>query len=678
MVITKKRILVCCSALAYFLVGLVVISIAASCIFFLANRTIPGDVSVDTAFDTYLGLWSYYKTDSVQSARLYAATGFSVFVVYLVPLFAIMGRAKQTRPLHGDARFADDKEIRKSGLYASAGIIVGKHKGKYLVQGGQAFVLLAAPTRSKKGVSMVIPNLLHWDGSCIILDMKLENFCTTSLYRESHGHDVFLFAPFSPVGQTHCWNVFDTIRTRRLHIVDDIMSVGYALYPDSGDAKSDYWNGLARNLFLGVSLCLFESDGVHPSLAGVLRFGSGSGQNQRKFFLNFIAKRANTAPLSSRCVEALNRFCSSAASENTAAGIISTFTEPLTIFVSPLVEAATSKTDFDLGELRKKKITIYLGVLPDRLASARVLLNIFFSQAVNLNTRQLPEEDPRLKHQLLLMMDEFTAIGRVGILDNAIGYIAGYNIRLVTIIQSIGQLDSVYKENTRTFVSNHETQTVYAPREQRDANEYSEMLGYFTALARTKNRSRQHGLEVKSSGSSGETESGQRRALMLPQEIKELEDTKCIVFNRGSKPIICSKPTYYNDAVFLERLAEVSPSLKLMKGRIPTETELKRIIFVERELCTTVPVINFDEEEDEMLSNLIRTCDQNEDVLSLSALDSQTNPSSASIDELVDSFFDQLEWSKKGEEEDDSFGVLGGVVEGLSGVVGIDLSVLEA
>src|SRR5690606_3192189 len=128
---------------------------------------------------------------------------------------------------------------------------------------------------------------------------------------------------------------------------------------------------------------------------------------------------------------------------------------------------ATSGDDFRLDDVRKRKMTIYIGIQPNRLAESRLIVNLFFSQLINVNTRELPQNNPELKHHCLLLMDEFTSLGRVEIISKAVAYMAGYNLRLLPIIQSMAQLDAVYgKELSRTIITNHALQIIYAPREQ--------------------------------------------------------------------------------------------------------------------------------------------------------------------------------------------------------------------
>ena len=531
---------------------------------------------------TWLDAWFWVRDGvypSTEQDRLIRSLFYASLLVYFVPLYVLLNGAfqKHRRALHGSARWANDKEIRTADLMCDDGIVIGKLKGDTLRFPGQQFVLLAAPTRSGKGVGVVIPNLLTYNGSVVVLDIKQENYNITAGYRKDVlRQETWLFNPFaedreSETGRaaprTHRYNPLSSI-TDGVFRVGDILAIGNAIWPTGG--KDAFWNDNARNLFLAIVLFLCEvrdrriKDESLPhypvTMGEVLRqsSGRGTGQSVKKYLQTLV----ETYPwLSSECLDAMANFLS--ASDDVLASILSTFNAPLTIWRNPVVDAATSQNDFDLADVRTRPMSVYIGITPDHLEDAKLLVNLVFSQLVNLNTKQLPQDNPsRYRHSCLLLMDEFTAIGKVNILAKAVSYIAGYNLRLLPIIQSLSQLESVYgREDARTFVTNHAMQILFAPREQKDANEYSEMLGTFTEKGISESRSKQ----ILDPKGSSESISDQKRALMLPQELKELGQWKEIVLLENTKPILCDKIRYYDDPAFTSRVMQppVVPALDL-------------------------------------------------------------------------------------------------------------------
>jgi type IV secretion system protein VirD4 len=228
-------------------------------------------------------------------------------------------------------------------------------------------------------------------------------------------------------------------------------------------------------------------------------------------------------------------------------------------------------------------MSVYVRIPPNRLASARPLLNLFFSQLVSLNTRHLPEQDPSLRFQCLLVNDEFTAMGRIGIITSAAAFLAGYNLRLLTVVQAMSQLDAVYGDKeSRTFATNHGLQILYAPREQRDADEYSAMLGHFTERATSRGRSRSFSTHGSSSVSRNESE--QRRALLLPQEFKELGRDRLVLVLENCKPILGDKIRYFRDPAFRERLLP-PPDVPAMDMDLHLAKAQQRWRYVDEELA---------------------------------------------------------------------------------------------
>ncbi|WP_175964285.1 type IV secretory system conjugative DNA transfer family protein [Burkholderia pyrrocinia] len=445
-------------------------------------------------------------------------------------------------------------------------IVVGVWRGRYLRFTGQQFVLLAAPARSGKGVGIVIPNLLTFPDSVVVLDIKQENYAATAGFRHAHGQDVYLFNPFAEDGRTHRYNPLSAI-SDGVFRVGDILAIGYALYPPGG--HDDFWKDQARNLFLGIVLLLCEWRDAHRAGKGtsipdfpvtmgeVLRQSSGNGMPLKTYLQRALVQHRDV--LTGPCVDALNRFLSN--DDKVLASVLATFNAPLTIWANPIVDAATSANDFDLRDVRRRRMSIYIGITPDHLSEAALLVNLVFSQLVNLNTKQLPEADPTLKFQCLILLDEMTSIGKIHIIARAVAYMAGYNLRLLSIVQSIAQLESVYgRADARTFITNHAMQILYAPREQKDANDYSEMLGTFTDQSRSVSRS--NAIFGGRSGSS-ESVSEQRRPLLLPQELKELGRNKEIIVLENTKPILADKICYWRDPEFASRVV-AAPSVPAM------------------------------------------------------------------------------------------------------------------
>jgi type IV secretion system protein VirD4 len=505
----------------------------------------------------FLGYWQQVANPEWQpfagKIKASAGIGFGLpLLAWLLLLFKSLQAPE--RALHGDAKFASKSDLAAKGLLKDhdQGVVVGQIGGERIRLAGQQFVILAAPTRSGKGVGVVIPNLLDYRDSMVVLDIKQENFDLTSGWRKSIGHDVFLFNPFAEDRRTHRWNPLRYVSSDPAFRVSDLQSIAAMLYPD-GDERNKFWTSQARNAFLALALYLFErhdrqfADGVAvtlrklPTLGRLFRLSGGDGSIELKAHLKQLS---DADFLTNAAKNAFATLLSQA--PETFASIMGSFKEPLNAWINPVLDAATSADDFLLTDVRKKRMTIYVGIQPNKLAESRLIVNLFFSQLINQNTRELPQANKDLEHQCLLLMDEFTAIGKVDIIATAVSYMAGYNLRLLPIIQSLAQLDAVYgKELSRTIITNHALQIVFTPREQQDAQDYSEMLGTTTDKRKTVTRS--------STNSVGEAI--ERRALMLPQELKAMPNDREIVFYEGiPNPVMAEKIRYYEDKTYKARL----------------------------------------------------------------------------------------------------------------------------
>ncbi|HGS4746558.1 TPA: type IV secretory system conjugative DNA transfer family protein [Vibrio parahaemolyticus] len=501
-------------------------------------------------------------------------------LITLIP--TIMGiiiaiSSQEKEELHGSAKFATDMDLAKSGLFPDPktknkppSILLGKmpkgrFKGRFIELEGAQFAEVAAPTRSGKGVGIVIPNCVTYPHSLVCTDIKFENFVKSAGFRQQCGQEVFLFAPdgFAENEQareneqlrSHRWNPFDYVRRSKTFRIGDVLNIANSLYPVSGD-KGDIWNELAGKLFKGISCWMLDTEdvtGIKPSLPYVLKLTGVDGGLRA-----WMRRELKNDYVSDDARFEFNNCLSMA--EETYSSVESNLLSPLAIFSDHVTAAAVSASDFDFRMLRKKPMSIYVGCQPGNLKNFGKLLNLFFEQLISENTRTLPEHDPTLKYQTLLLLDEFTALGRVKQIEKAISYTAGYNLRFLTIFQDEGQREDVYgKENAKNIAKNHAVKVVYPPKEVDDnVKRLSDTLGTKTVKKRKTSRSTGKG----SSRTISEDEL--KRPLMMPHEIVELGfekhpkatslGIKTLILKENQRPFIAEKIIYFDEPTFAERV----------------------------------------------------------------------------------------------------------------------------
>ena len=496
--------------------------------------------------------YAHYYGDRLEVRhRILGSCGLSlgVVVVSLITAFA-----PRRPPLHGEARFASAREIARAGLLGSDGILLGSWRRRYLMLAGQQGVALAAPPRAGKGTGVVVPNALHWPGSLVCVDIKRENWTITAGYRAACGQACYLFDPFAEDRRTARWNPFSYVSPDPLRRLNDLQRIAEMLYPDPPNVDP-FWTASARSLFLGIALYLFETPSLPKTVGEVLRQGmasddEGFGQHWKRLI---EGRNSGSRPLSPECVRSLYDVIDLA--PVTASSIRKTFTSRLDLWLNPILDAATAESDFDLRELRKKPLSIYVGVNPDDLHRLRPVLSLFFQQAIGLQTRELPERNPELRYQIMMLLDEFTALGRIPILAEAISYLPGYNVRVVLVIQTPAQLREVYGiHNSEVMLKSLAARIVFAPKDFVDAREISDELGTMTVKARSVSTPLGVPLDRRAGRGKSQNVSEQRRPLLLPQEVKELGGEEAIVFYEGLRPIRCRKIRYFADRGFRRRL----------------------------------------------------------------------------------------------------------------------------
>lgn len=488
------------------------------------------------------GWFWYYRGDPVVRRWLLFGLGLSVLAVGLPIAAVILSRRP---PLHGAARWASSAEERAAGLRAREGVILGRASdGRLLISDGPEHVLLYAPTRTGKGVGVVIPNLLAWPHSVVVLDIKGENFTATAGYRAEHGQTVLMFDPLTRDGRTARYNPLGHIdRADASAVLDELQRMAVMLFPGH-DRADPFWSEAARTGFIGVGAYVAASPPLPLTLGEIFRQLT-QDDVQRRLPQTIKARRHAGDPLPSACVSALTDFCS--ASENTFASIRQSITTRMGLWLNPAVDAATLTSDFDLRDLRQGKMSLYLCATPDNLIRVAPLYSLLFQQLVDLNSRALPGANDK---PVLVLLDEFARLGAAPVLAHAFSWVAGYGLRLLPVIQSPAQLRGLYGPDlAEDIFSNCGIEAAFAPKDLKTAQDLSERLGVYTYAAHS--RSRPKGLGA---GRRSITTSDQRRPLMLPQEILQMPSSAMLVFKAGLPPIRGRKIVYFREKIFRRRL----------------------------------------------------------------------------------------------------------------------------
>jgi type IV secretion system protein VirD4 len=501
-------------------------------------------------------------------------------LVFGAMLWSVLAPKKQE--LHGSAKLAGRIDLAKAGLLSAdkpddkyPSVILGKYQEQFLLCRGQQFMFLSAPTGSGKGVGIVIPNCLHYRDSMVVYDTKGENFDKTAGFRAKCGQKVYKFSPDDEDFITDCWNPLGYVRDDPRFRISDLMSITTILYPPSDD---DVWSSTSENLFLGLALYIMETSKLSEdfNMSSIKRFAvTLDCLKDEATLMSEVERRKDFEPLSEDCVTYLRAYAQT--SEKVRNSIMISFNKPLGVFADPITARATSKNTFDLRDVRKQRMTIYVVIKPSKIAKFSKLINLFFEQLLVLNMDKEPADDPSLKYQCLLMLDEFPSMGRVAILEKASAFMRSYNMRLLLIFQSKGQLkdSAMYGDNgTQNLLTNMAVQVAYAPRDDVDAKDYSEMIGQMTVKSKSKSK------HLTGASNRSESESDHARSVLMPQEVKEIGADNEIISMEHMKPALVSKVFWYKEPAFIARANLAVPEIPdqsighntIERGREPVAT----------------------------------------------------------------------------------------------------------
>jgi len=508
----------------------------------------------------WYGFDAYAPSIFVEGAWIAASGG---FISVAVAIGMSVWRAREAKKVetYGSARWAEKEEVRAAGLLGPDGVVLGRYDRNYLRHDGPEHVLCFAPTRSGKGVGLVVPSLLTWPGSAIVHDIKGENWQLTAGFRARHGR-VLLFDPTNP--KSSAYNPLLEVRRGEWEVRDVQNIADILVDPEGSLEKRNHWEKTSHALLVGAILHVLYAE-EEKTLAGVAAFLS----DPKRPIESTLAAMMKTAHLgeagphpviASAARELLNQ------SDNERSGVLSTAMSFLGLYRDPVVAEVTRRCDWRITDIvtARHPTTLYLVVPPSDINRTKPLIRLILNQVGRRLTEDLQAKAGRHR---LLMLDEFPALGRLDFFESALAFMAGYGLKSFLIAQSLNQIEKAYGANN-SILDNCHVRVSFATNDERTAKRVSDALGTATEMKAMRNYAG-HRLSPWL-GHLMVSRSETARQLLTPGEIMQLPPSDEIVMVAGTPPIRAKKARYYEDARFKERILP-PPALVVPKQGRPDD-----------------------------------------------------------------------------------------------------------
>lgn len=510
--------------------------------------------------------------------------------------------------IHGTAHFATPSEIKASGLLpASPGDAQGVICGGVEVDGvmhllrhdGPEHIRVAAPTRSGKGVSVMVPTALTWARSLLVNDVKLEVFMLTSGFRHRAGQLVMCFEPTATpevvplcgraATSTVKWNPIEEIRTGTPHDVKDAQNLAALIADPDGKGMDDHWVATSYELLVGMLLHIAYGGGDARSLPAVSRkLGDPSFSDIRQLFSvmkqykhdpdfrfgwtdtsNPPCPTATHPAVLDMAVKMLNK------EDKELSGVVSTAVTKLSLYTDPIVAANVERSDFSVRDLmhHERPVSFYFAIRPSDKQRLRPLVRLFFQFVLARHCEVMEFEQGRAvrsyRHRLLFAMDELPTLKKLDLLQDALGYMAGFGIKALLIYQDDPQLFDAYGEH-ESIRSGCHVAICFAPNTERTAEEISNMCGVTTAPRQTVSYSGRRNSPTLSE--MNVSEELVERPLLTKDEVRALPPDDMLIFVSGHPVIRGKKAPYYKNPVLVERATKEPPTKFTAEDRGTGET----------------------------------------------------------------------------------------------------------
>ncbi|RUV15386.1 conjugal transfer protein TraG, partial [Mesorhizobium sp. M1A.F.Ca.IN.022.04.1.1] len=495
--------------------------------------------------------WWWYFYDAYApnlfvEGGLIAVSGGFLSIVVAIGMSVWRAREAKNIVTYGSARWAERREVEAAGLLGADGVVLGRYDRHYLRHDGPEHVLCYAPTRSGKGVGLVVPSLLTWPDSAIVHDIKGENWQLTAGFRAQHGR-VLLFDPTN--SQSSAYNPLLEVRRGEWEVRDVQNIADILVDPEGSLEKRNHWEKTSHALLVGAILHVLYAEN-DKTLAGVAAFLSDPKRPIESTLAAMMktAHLGNAGPhpvIASAARELLNK------SENERSGVLSTAMSFLGLYRDPVVAEVTRRCDWRISDIvgKRQPATLYLVVPPSDINRTKPLVRLILNQIGRRLTEDLQTGTSR--RRLLLMLDEFPTLGRLDFFESALAFMAGYGLKSFLIAQSLNQIEKAYGPNN-SILDNCHVRVSFATNDERTAKRVSDALGTATEMRAMKNYAG-HRLSPWL-GHLMVSRQETARQLLTPGEIMQLPPADEIVMVAGVPPVRAKKARYYDDVRFRERI----------------------------------------------------------------------------------------------------------------------------
>lgn len=461
-------------------------------------------------------------------------------------VLAFVWTFQKQRSDYGAAHWQTKAELNKNKMLrpVGTGFVCGKLgrpqslKAAYICSTAIPHVMMVAPTRAGKGVGFVIPNILSFGGSLVVLDVKGENFETTSRYRMHKGDVVYRFSPFDWTNGTHCYNPLERIsRCQTFAEQFTEVSILADLFLDKDNQQSSTFSEAGKTIF--VAACLLALQRNKPNLGEVNKIVS-DGANKNKMYQSYAEEAKGEAH------RLLWINAASASDKLLTSNIQALKTAGLKQWDNPAIISATIKNDMDFSTFRKSPQSLYIVVSEDHIPTLAPLLRLMFADLIA--SLRANEPGPNEPWPVMIMIDEFQQMGAMPYIERAIHTLASYGGRIAMIAQSLSALDKIYGKEGRASLENGAGLKLYiTPRDEQTVKEVSASVGKTTQEAITTSYGRNKGF----AGAQSTSVRLEERPLLSETQARFMDPDDVIILASPQQPIIARRIKYFEDPTFI-------------------------------------------------------------------------------------------------------------------------------